>query len=404
MSEFDEQIYALGNLFSKEESIMKRKVSFLLAIALTAILFIGLGMGSKGSLYASEPPELLADGQVNDNLLLNGSMEELPFYWKKPNHFVAVHWYRWWIHGTVIPEYDDTRDTRPHYDGEHAQTYFKWGQIYTAGLYQVVDNLEPCSLYQLSAWSRNHSLDDVQPHATVGLAPEGTPLTKNIDSGGVTSGFPPRTVWSEEQTALFVWEQLSVTTEATGTAMTAILYAAPRPSDDRTHYYDSYWDAASLIQVPFPDDRIPMPDSWVNSSFISNVTTEVNTNTLTLMIEWDTGMPASTQVWYDVTKPSAPVTPTIFISETIIPPSSVAFLPLVAYNKHPSSYSSKTPLDTTPVTHHYAEISNLQDEDTINFVLLSRHSDNGKCSTKVYGPLSIKINLSGNATIFTPPR
>ncbi|MCX7949984.1 MAG: hypothetical protein N2509_07710, partial [Treponemataceae bacterium] len=117
-----------------------------------------------------------AQGQT-PNLLINGNFDELPFYWRPPNHFIAGGWARWWIDGTVLPEFDDVRTQRPYYDGGHAQVYFKWGHTYEAGIYQVVSGLTPCVPYRFTMWARNHSLPGVLPHARIGLDPEGTQLT-----------------------------------------------------------------------------------------------------------------------------------------------------------------------------------------------------------------------------------
>jgi hypothetical protein len=358
---------------------MKRQIYSIVIAVLIAFAVLGTGETSWG---ADEPPlkgaPIPTQKTQATNLLVNGSMEE-GFYWKYPNHYVANGWKRWWIHGTVLPEYDDTRTYRPHFDGKHAQAYFKWGDTYTAGIYQVVSGLTPCTPYQLAVWSRNHSLEGALPHARIGLDPEGQDFAPN---GAVKTGLPPATVWSWEQTSLFTWEELSVETEPVGDRLTAILYAAPRPGDNRTHYYDTLWDAASLTAASFPNNRLPEPALWEPSGFITNVVTRVGAGIL--VVEWDTLEPASTQVWYDIITPTVPITPTgtLLISCTV-------YLPVVI--SQPSidrEYDFATPLDTSPTTHHRAVVSPLKAGEKAKFVILSRRRIDTACTTEMYGAIT----------------
>lgn len=314
-------------------------------------------------------------------LLVNGNFDQLSFYWRYPNHFVAGGWTRWWIHGTVLPEYDDAR-TRPYYDGGHAQVYFKWGSTYEAGIYQVVSGLTPCTPYRLTMWARNHSLDGVLPHARIGLDPQGTQLTPSDDDCAVKAGLPPQTVWSSEQTTLFAWEELSVNAEPVGDRLTAILYAHPQaPNDGRTYYFDTFWDAGSLITSTYPAGRLPTPSSWTPSGFITNVITSFVTSGVssTLLITWTTAAPASTQVWYNIISPTSPLP---------LAGPYLVFLPLVA--KAPS-YAYATPVDITPAYVHTASVPDLTSGVTVQWVLLSRRLLSGACVTEVYGPGSAVV-------------
>ncbi|RME31895.1 MAG: hypothetical protein D6793_11780 [Thermoflexia bacterium] len=325
-------------------------------------------------------PPVEAQSQM-PNLLVNGNFDDpaYPFYWRYPNHFVAGGWIRWWIHLTVLPEYDDARSQRPYYDGGHAQVYFKWGHTYEAGIYQVVTGLTPCTPYRFTMWARNHSLDGVLPHARIGLDPEGTQLTPSDDDCAVKTGLPPKTVWSREQTALFTWEELSVEAEPLGTRLTAILYAHPEPPNDgRTYYFDTIWDAGRLITGTYPGGRMPEPLSWTPSGFITNVTTATVLNTL--VIEWDTPAPASTQVWYNIVSPTTPISFT---------GAYTVYLPLVM--KAPQ-YAYATALDVTPVTHHRAVIGGLQNGQIVRFVVLSRRASGGACVTEVSEPMEVVIS------------
>lgn len=335
-------------------------------------------MGAAGHLSA--PPVSTQD--FTPNLLVNGNFDELPFYWRYPNHFVAGGWIRWWIHLTVLPEYDDGRSQRPYYDGGHSQVYFKWGHTYEAGIYQVVTGLTPCTPYRFTMWARNHSLEGVLPHARIGLDPKGTQLTPSDDDCAVKTGLPPQTVWSRQQTALFTWEELSVEAEPLGDRLTAILYAHPEPPNDgRTYYFDTIWDAGRLITSTYPGGRMPTPSSWTPSGFITNIVTSTVVNNL--VIEWNTLAPASAQVLYDILPPAGPPTST--------GPFTV-YLPLVP--RAPSFvFAHATALDMTPTTHHRVIIGGLQDGQRVRFVVLSRRLYRGACVSEVSDVVKVTVHV-----------
>ncbi|MGC9357101.1 MAG: hypothetical protein ACP5GX_04520, partial [Anaerolineae bacterium] len=125
------------------------------------------------------------------NLLVNGNFDELGFPWHFPNHFVAEGWYRWWIEGTWIPEYDDVAKpnggrTEIYIDGGHAQVYFAYGNRYTAGIYQVVDGVTPCRPYEFSMWARTHShFNRANPQSRIGLDPLATPFNTAPNTQGI---------------------------------------------------------------------------------------------------------------------------------------------------------------------------------------------------------------------------
>lgn len=343
---------------------------------------------SRGSLPA---PPLEAQSQT-PSLLVNGNFDELPFYWVPPNHHIAGGWMRWWIHGTVLPEFDDVRTSRPYYDGGHAQAYFKWGASYEAGIYQVVSGLTPCVPYRFTMWARNHSsLEGGLPRARIGLDPEGTQLTPRSDEGAVPDppGLPPKTVWSREQTALFVWEELAVEAEPLGNQLTAILYAHPdNPGDG---FFDTYWDAGRLITSTFPGGRLPAPVSWAPTSFITNVTISNVLNTL--IIEWNTLAPAPAQVWYNIIQPASPITPTA-------PHTHTVYLPLVL--KSPSAFAYATPIDISPLARYRAVISGLEDGETVQFVVVARRPSSGACVTEVTESRTVTVQVPPIHRVYLP--
>lgn len=340
------------------------------------------------------PAEVLS---LDSGLLVNGNFDQVPFYWRYPNHFIAGGWARWWMEGSVIPEFDDVRAWRPwRYDGDHAQIYFKWGATYEAGIYQVVTGLTPCTPYRLTMWARNHSNKALLPHARIGLDPQGTllttraPIGPNDEDSVVRTGMPPLTVWSREQTALFTWEELTVEAEPLGDRMTVILYAHPEVLNGGGDYYiDTFWDAGRLITSTFPAGRLPEPASWTPSGFITNVVTATVLDSL--IIEWDTLSPASTQVWYDVYSPVSPTVPVTF-------PHTV-YLPLVLRSPY---LQYATPLDPMPVTHHRVVISGLEDGQVVRLYLLSRRPLTGACVTEVYGPVEVTVAVPPIVRTYLP--
>ena len=174
---------------------IQRSIWRMMGVILLSIVLLGdAGLTLKASELSGEAAPLPAGPAQGSNLLANGGLEP-PFYWQSPNHYIAHGWNRWWIHGTVLPEFDSSRTGRPFMEGESSQVYFKWGVNYTAGVYQVVENVMPCMPYRLSAWARNESLSGVIPRARVGIDPHGTRLTSGPSEGAVLT-LPAATVWS----------------------------------------------------------------------------------------------------------------------------------------------------------------------------------------------------------------
>jgi len=341
---------------------MKRQVWHFICVVLLIALVLSKGevtLGAGIEPEEKEPPQ--AQQTQSSNLLVNGNMEELPFYWESPNHWVAGSWTRWWM-GGVIPEYDDVRAWRSQrYDGDHAQIYFWiWPQAYTAGIYQRVA-VQPCMFYQFSMYGRNHSDPVVDHHARIGI----DPLGRVVDNPYVNY-FPPEFVWSPEQTFLYTWGLHTVTAESSSDHITAITYVSP----DRDYPpYDTFWDGGTLVQVPPPDGRLPEPSSQTPDGFITNVMTQTSPGQLT--IEWDIAEPVSTQVWYSVRTPTPPVSPTTTLTHT-------TYLPLVSRWVWPDLY---TPVDQSGVTHHVAVIQELEADQIVRFVILVRRLEEYTCYT-----------------------
>jgi hypothetical protein len=347
---------------------------FLILCGVFALLGIGYSV--------TRPVEALSG-----NLLVNGNFDELPFIGPLyPNHFVAGGWDRWWIHGSVLPEYDDVNKPGGvrqdiYVDGGHAQVYFKWGPTYTAGIFQVVEGLTPCRPYQLTMYARTHSLSGARPGSRIGLDPLGVQLTSD---GAVHDQTPLyRSVWSQEQLALFTWERLSVTAEPLGNKLTAILYASPVPGSSDVHYYDTYWDAGALVPFTYPGGRLPGPTQPA-TGFINSVT--AITTPTSLSINWNLSDVAGTQVWYAIAPPPTPPTP---ITSTFQINFS-AYLPMVARGI-PFNFPQQTVLDYAPGPGHSATITGLSPDDTVFYIVVARRLVGNACVTEYAGPYSAKL-------------
>ncbi len=353
--------------------MMRRRtiLNFLILCSLLVILGIG---------YSTARPTKA----LSDNLLVNGNFDELPFYWAYPNHFVAGGWDRWWIHGTVLPEYDDVKGVREsiYVDGGHAQVYFKWGDNYTAGIFQVVNGLTACRPYELTMHARTHTLEGARPGTRIGLDPVGAQLTPD---GAVHDQTPLyRTIWSREQTALFRWEELSVTAEPLGNSLTAILYASPVPGSDAVHYYDTFWDAGALRPTTYPDGRLPGPIQ-PTGSFITGIN-PITTTPTSLTVNWSLSSLAGTQVWYRIVPPPTPPTP---ITSTFQINFST-YLPVVARGI-PLNFPQQTALEYTAGPAHSATITGLSPDDTVFYIVVARRLVGNACVTEYAGPYSTKL-------------
>lgn len=329
---------------------------------------------------------------ISTNLLINGDMDQLGFYPRPTNHYVARMWYEWWTNYTAIPEYIDGgipehNQCYPPVSGlchgtntnNSSQGYIRMGAKFGAGIYQPVSSTIPCTFYRFEMWNRNDS-NDYQPR--VGIEPTGWVLTQlgnslpnNCPPDGLSrcpdpymplSGFPNTMVWGPIiNQAAYTWALKSVEAEALATSISVWAYTAPDTSGSQS----TYWDYGSLVQIPYPNNRLPEPASWTPTSLIGDLS--ATTTTTSLSLNWTTSVPAMSQVWYTITPPQPPVTPTVL--------TYTAYLPIVS--KAPVFNLSTTP-NLTPATQHQATITGLNPGDTVTFVILARRLQDGQCITE----------------------
>ncbi len=395
---------------------MRAKKSGLFISLITALLWLWSWGQASQPMQATSPlwkGSSFVEVKAGDNLLRNGSMDEEPFYWRPTNHYIAGGWYEWWV-GDPLPEFIDggiiyhnvcyppPPPGKICVDDMHnsSQGYIRWGTPYIAGIYQPVSGVTPCLPYTLRVYNRN---DSSRYRPRVGIEPSGWVITRTLSG---TNNCPPdgaspcpdprfesedempdTIVWSDYgDHAAYTWAPIEVTAEAFSTTISVWLYAAPLDSGPLS----TYWDAASLTQGTYPGDRLPEPEDWTPSPVITNI--QVITVLDHLLISWTTLEPTLGQVWYTVLpEPAAPYTGTL---------TSTVYLPLVLTNKSP--YAATTPLVYQYQTDFSAIIGDLQDGETVRFVIVGRRLVGDRCTTLVSEVYEIPIHVPPLNYIYLP--
>ncbi|MBN1259692.1 MAG: hypothetical protein JXB35_03340 [Anaerolineae bacterium] len=352
----------------------------------------------------------LANGE---NLLKNGDFDDpnYDFYWRPPNHYVAGMWFEWFLM-PYLPEFIDGgipyhNECYPQPEGvpcygvtppNRSQGYIRWGEPYMGGVYQLVEDVTPCTLYQFTVYNRN---DRSNFNPRVGIDPTGANLPMrdptdpdrypfNCPPDGMSEcpkpfiysryDLPQTIVWSEDcDHEAYTWAPCSVKAEAVNTTIGAWTYAYP--DADANPSRSTYWDAGTLAQIPFPNDRLPAPESTIPSGFIFSI--NENQEGDQLEIGWLTTNPAISQIWYTII-PSSTVTGTTTLSETM-------YLPLVGRTSW--EYPEATELNLTAATTHNGIITGIVDGDTVRYVIVARRSNGSSCQTEFVGAREVTISI-----------
>jgi hypothetical protein len=368
---------------------MLRKAFLIATILSFMVLADTPKSANEANAMAPEPPgpSLSTQATAATNLLVNGDMDQLGFYWRPTNHFVAGMWYEWFWTG-AIPEFLDGgikyhNVCYPPPAGlctdNHSQGYIRWGAAYVAGIYQPV-SVAPCTLYQFTAYNRN---DDNNYHPKVGIDPTGQVLPPYVPPDGdnlplncppdghskcpnpglhTPSDLPPNIVWSPEfDHAGGTWAAQSVTAEALSTTISVWTYAAPDNVGSVSR--STYWDAASLVQVQSASSRLltgtlPAP----SPNFITGVTS--STTAIRANLSWQTSQPAVTQMLYHWVGDAA---------MTVVPPPVTSV----------SDFESFTPVDSAALTGHSVRLANLHPTSIYDYAILARRVVAGTCQTAV---------------------
>ncbi len=357
---------------------MLKKV-FLAAVVLSLVITFGRGVSAEPI-----PPAQLAE----TNLLRNGHFDTEGFYWRPTNHFVAGAWFEWWA-GAALPEfldggikYHNVCYPVPAYGicntdwGNSSQGYIRWGGPYTAGIYQPVP-VQQCANYRFEAWNRN---DGDNYHPKLGIDPMGWQLPPQVGDNppyncppdgaskcpnpslNSPNDFPSTMIWSPEfDHAAFSWASQSLVAEAVSSTITVWTYAAPDAAGVASR--STYWDYASLVQVPPSSGRIigdgtfPTPDNTIQN--VVSSTTAMRAN-----LTWQTTGPAVTQVLYHYAGSA---------SSAVLPPvADVA-----------SSYEFSTTVDYGATTAHSARLPDLRSRSAYDYAILSRKPVGNACQTSV---------------------
>jgi hypothetical protein len=349
------------------------------------------------------------------NLLVNGDFDQLGFYWRPPNHFVADTWFEWWGDYNAIPEFID--GGHPYHNqcypnlpntlchdsntgiNNSSQGLIKYGGLpFIAGIYKPVENVVPCTLYTFEIWNRNDADSSIY-HPKIAIDPTGWIITRpgnsppyNCPPDGISNcpdpyigndhGFPNTIIWSAQLSQpAYIWGKASLTVEAVNSTISVWTYTAPNADQVAK---TTYWDYGSVVQTPFPGDKLPQPVTWSSTGFISSVNTSYSGSDL--IISWNTSAPASSQVWYYVIPANSAISPTIEVSNTV-------YFPLVQNYMNPGKFPFYTPVQSTPTTHHQAVINGLNNGDVLTFVPLSRYLVNTMCQTASDESYQVIVNL-----------
>lgn len=181
----------------------------------------------------------VSPAQAQDNLLLNSSFEDertTPVAVDPDAAGISFNAPVGWG-GNVPPpsgQFADYPVGFPHRVFVRSGTFgFQMGRggaVYTASLFQRVDNVLSGLEVQARAF--------VYVEGDVGRARLG------IHPAGVTNPFDPGVVWTDFLTERNTWRELSVSTTATGTAVTVFLFAT---SDQPGNPNAAYWDDTGLF-------------------------------------------------------------------------------------------------------------------------------------------------------------
>jgi hypothetical protein len=334
--------------------------------------------------YPLGDPSFLAQGpRTPGDLLTNGDMDQMGFYWRPPNHWLAGAWFEWF--STIpfnFPEFNDGFERHFSHTYPSSQRLQLWGNDYAGGLMQSV-TVTPCVYYQFEAYGHsrpgtdNPPLVAVDSHMRVGIEPYGWMSGRSIhnyDPGLEPEAFPDTMVWSPEANHYFVYEPYRVTAEALSHTLTVALFSYPEVDlEGGVYWHDTLWDTASLLAVPPPSgglwDGAPLPEP-------DGVVTNLHATLLprVAIVEWETTVDASTQLLYRVAELTDPVSVTIPLSHSL-------YLPMVVSSVTEAALRPGSSLDFTPVRFHKVTITALPARYSLDFVALSRWLGGEACIT-----------------------
>jgi hypothetical protein len=340
---------------------------------------------------------------VAGDLLTNGNMDQMGFYWRPPNHWIAGAWFEWFSTQPFnFPEFNDGYERGFYHTFPSSQRLQLWANDYAGGLMQSL-HVTPCMYYQFEVYgqSRPGSINPppvaVASHMKVGIEPfgwmSGRPI-EDYDPGLEPDQFPSTVVWSPEATHNFAFAPYTVTAEALSDTLTVIMYSYPEIDiEGGVGWNDTIWDTASLVQVARPSGTLldgadfPEPDR-----FITTITATVVPGQA--VVEWETAGEAFSQLLYRVGNKTHPISATTLLIHSV-------YFPFMAYDLIPESMRA-TPPDYTPARRHRVVIPWLPQDYSLTFVALSRRLGEGACITSA-SPLTRVESSGGNGEPLAPP-
>jgi hypothetical protein len=320
-----------------------------------------------------EAPAAIAES-TSGNLLPNGNMDQLGFYWRYPNHWIAGGWFEWFSVVLRIPELNDGYERGFYHSYPSSQRLQLWGAGYAGGLMQSV-TVAPCSYYRFQAYGQSRPGSDDPPpvnvasHMKVGIEPYGWMSGRSIadyDPALEPSEFPATVVWSSEATHDFSFAPYAVTAEARANIITVILFSNPEVDPDGgVLWNDTIWDTASLVQAQPPSGLLVSPGTLrPPDGEISGVTSTPVFNAATL--QWQTSAPAFSQVLYHYVAPASPGT---------------SLPPIVTSTEQ---FEHRTNVVLTALKSHSIKLRDLSPASVYDVALLSRRWTGSRCQTSVY--------------------
>ena len=183
------------------------------------------------------------------NLLANASFEEGSYVYNNDgDQRVPTAWLPWW----VSPPKGDCNNFKPHYeleqhpthvvDGSTSARYYTAYSTHNGGLMQTV-SVTPGAHYRFSiygfAWSTDNPVVDTPSTST-------TKMWAGIDPTGGTDGKSGSVIWSAENDQMDHFNLFTVDAVAQSDHITVFTRNKP---DWCVYRNDSFWDAASLVQV-----------------------------------------------------------------------------------------------------------------------------------------------------------
>jgi hypothetical protein len=315
------------------------------------------------------------------DLLTNGDMDQLGFYWRYPNHWIPGGWFEWFSMNHRIPEFNNGNERNFVHSLPSSQRLQLWGGEYVGGLMQSV-TVTPCTYHQLTAYGQSRPgtgrlpLVPVESHMRVGIEPYSWLSNRSITNYNPIlepEDFPSTVVWSSEATSNYVFTPYTVTTEALSRTITVILYSNPQVDLlNGVWWNDTVWDTASLVKVSPPSDLLLDDNLRERDGLIFNLSTVLFPRVA--VVEWDTLVPASTQLIYRVLSRPDPISATRPLPHTL-------YLPQVTMPANLDVFTQHSPIEPTPKSHHRVTITGLPDVYTLEFVALSRRLEEKACVT-----------------------